>query len=261
MSKPANKCPFCNQRGATKSHVWPDWLGKVLPLEADQYTMIRGAIHCAKGEERRPPLVKRKQGHASSRKPRNTCATCNGGWMSQIEQAAIPVAVPLVQGESILLEPLGQRLLAALLCLITIRAEFADPATQAVPPSDRALLKTRSEPGPNWHIWVARYTGNNPDQHWYRHYGGAIGSPGEAETDDPDVANFQVTTLVIGQLCANLVSWTEPFQFGGYGYSLTRIWPPTGFAIDWRLVGRLSDNGVRSLSLALARSIPPMTTR
>jgi hypothetical protein len=61
--------------------------------------------------------------------------------------------------------------MAALFCLITVRAEFSELSTLSVSVDDRTWLKEKMEPPPLWQIWIARYVGTEPETHWCRHVG------------------------------------------------------------------------------------------
>jgi hypothetical protein len=262
MSKPAGKCVFCAGTGLSKGHIWPDWFRKVLSLDAEQHLEISGEIRTFVPKMKVVPYAQKlRQGHAGSRKPRNTCRTCNGGWMSRLEAAAIPGMTPLLLGQPAVLRTIDQRIIAALLCLITIRVEFADLATLAVPPEDRTWIKEHLLPPMSWRIWIARYDGSQSGQHWCRHHGMSIVSSPD-ESGGSYQCNTQVTTMVIGQLCAHLFSSTALPDFAGYeGVRLTQIWPPSNFDIQTRLLANLSDDAVVSLSEALVREMSPIPAK
>lgn len=257
MSKPPGKCVWCGNPSLTKGHIWPAWFGKVLHLDAPHHEQIVGEIRTFVPTMKKPPYSRKKrQGHAGSRAPRNTCGDCNKGWMSRLEQASIPIAAPLFLGQTILLQTFEQRILAALLCLITIRVEFTDRATMATPQEDRQWLKEKLEPPPAWRIWIARYDGTESDRHWCRHHGMQIVSSPD-ESVGPNKCNTQTTTLVIGKLCAHLFSSTVFDDMFGYeGVHLTQIWPSLNLDIDWRHATSLSDAAILSLSEALVREMP-----
>jgi hypothetical protein len=257
MKQSSGKCVFCGKSGLTKGHVWPEWFGNVLPLDAPNHTQITGEIRTFTPIAARPRRSEKiRQGHAGSRKPRNTCGDCNGGWMSRLENAAIPFMTPVMLGQACIVAPFAQRFIAALLCLITIRVEFLHRSTQAVPVEDRVWLMNKFEPPPNWKIWLARYGGDRAHEHWCRHHGIEIASSLD-ERDGPYTCNTQVTTLVLGKLCAHIFSSTVWDDFAGYeGVHLTPIWPPSNLHIDWRRVTPLFDQGVLTLSEALVRETP-----
>ena len=260
MSKPAGKCVFCGEPGLTHGHVWPDWLNNILPYTATHHEETTGIFSTfvpeVPGPEKR---VRMRQGHARSRKPRNTCGKCNSGWMSQIEDEVIPVATSLINGELFQLDEISQRKLAAFLCLISMRLEFLG-RMRAIPPSDRLYLREHHVPPVMWTIWITKYGGKRPDEHWSRYCGMQVGST-PADKVGPDYCNTQVTTLVIGQLCAHLFSSTETPILGYEGVRLARIWPLTGLGINTQFLPSLNDSEVISLHEAFARESVPISRR
>jgi hypothetical protein len=151
---------------------------------------------------------------------------------------------------------MDQWLLSALLCLITIRLEFTDLEMQGVPVSDRRQLMTNGYPPfDTWRIWIARFGGANPEDHWSRHFGmQVVSSPNEISR--PHKCNTQVTTMVIGELCVHLISSSVmPVPRGYFGIELTPIWPPTNLYIDSRAIPFLNDAEVVYLHESLAASI------
>lgn len=260
MSKPAGRCVFCGERKKlTHGHIWPEWIGESMPFEDKQHIQIIGHTYTFTPRMKTPRAQRIvKQGHGTSRKPRNTCRDCNGGWMSRIEGAAKPVALSLMQGRPILLGIAEQMLLASLLCLITVRNEFSALAAIAVPAEERAWLRTQlTPPWKNWKIWIARYVGARLNEHWVLHYPMHIDSEPGAETG-PHKTNTQTTTLVIGQLCAHVFSSTIIGEdFPGYeGINLCQIWPPSQFGIEWRSVPAYGEPALFALAEALGREMP-----
>jgi hypothetical protein len=270
VATPPGKCVFCGGTGLTKSHIWPDWMDQYLPPRAEYYVQAIGEVNTFSPRMRRPQVERHtRQGDARARKPRNTCRRCNGGWMSQIESNAIGPSVPLIQGKpfaaevgqhSYMLNAWGQRAIASLLCLITMRVEFMHPPTQAASVTDRTWIKDKMEPPPFWQVWIARYSGTKAAEHWCRHYGlDLVSSPSEIRSAPK--CNTQATTYVLGQLCAHVFSSTVLHDFTGYGGALCKIWPLTGWDVDCRHLPVIGDKGVISLSEALAREIPPVPER
>jgi hypothetical protein len=161
----------------------------------------------------------------------------------------------LISGQLVLLTPVDQWLLSALLCLITIRLEFTNLEMQGVPVADRRqLMSTGYPPFDTWRIWIARFGGANPEDHWSRHFGmQVVSSP--KEIFRPHKCNTQVTTMVIGQLCAHLVSSSVmPIPAGYTGVELTAIWPPSDFGIDSRAIPFLEDAEIVHLHESFAAS-------
>jgi hypothetical protein len=238
MSKPAGKCVFCNQMGnLTHGHVWRQWIGEVMPFDDTHHVQIIGQIETFKPRMKMPTLQRIvRQGHGTSRKPRNTCKACNGGWMSKIESAAKPAMSRLMHGEAMILDRIQQLFVASLLCLVTVRNEFSALAAQGVSANERTWLRTTLMPPWNWQIWLTRYRGSRPNEHWIRHNPLHIASTPTTETG-PDKCNTQTTTLAIGELGAHLFSSNDFLDFAGYdGIRLCKIWPPGNWPIDWRYV-------------------------
>jgi hypothetical protein len=257
MSSPQKKCVFCGGTPATKGHIWPAWLDEYLPPKATHHQEIVGEILTFESKAEGPiPHTRTRQGHVGSRKPRNTCLNCNGGWMSRLEQANIPKMSSLILDRPALLRPIDQWLLAALICLITIRIEFTDPQMQGIPADDRKTLMNSGHPPFNsWRIWIARYVGMHPEDHWSRHFGmQVVSSPEHAFR--PPKCNTQVSTMVIGKLCTHAISSSVMTVPEGYtGVSLTRIWPPICFDIETSSLPTLNEAEVIHLHESLAASM------
>jgi hypothetical protein len=175
--------------------------------------------------------------------------------MSSIEGLVIPYAVPLILGDPIILDTLGQRAVANLICLIVMRLEFLG-GNRAVAAQDRDLLRLRLWPSDNWCVWIAHYAGDDPNGNWSRGYSLQLGPP--ADKVGPDYCNTQVTTLVIGQLCAHVFYSSAGETFPGYeGITLAQLWPPTMFDKDTAFLTSLSDEEVLLLHEAFANDAPP----
>jgi hypothetical protein len=249
---------FCGEPGVTKGHVWPSWFGKILPISASFHENRSGEFFTFASPVPGPEkTISVKQGHARSRKLRNTCKACNQRWMSIIEGHAVSVTAPLLRGEPVLLDLAGQFALSNLLCLISMRHEFLSHSMRAIPQEDRNWLRTKFQPPDHWRIWIAKFTGKNPHDHWSRHCGIQIAAS-PAENVGPEYCNTHVSTMVMGNLCAHIFSSTEWRDFQGYeGIQLTQIWPPIYAYIDAGHIPSVTDKAVLWLHEAVARSLDP----
>jgi hypothetical protein len=259
MSQPAGRCAFCSsQRDLTKSHVWPEWLERVLPQTATHHEQIIGQFYTFTPQMEGPAFSRKtKQGHVATRKPRNTCLKCNGGWMRRIEEAVMLIMQPLLAGQPYPLNTFYQRLLASFLCLICMRVEAT--SIRAIPSADRDWLMKHFEPPKNWNIWIARYEGAQLIDQRYT---------AMQVASSPDVprgiehCNSQVTTLVIGQLYAHLFSSTIWSNFSGYrGADLTLIWPPQRFDVEAYNLPVITEADVPWLHETIARICTPVPKR
>ncbi len=74
--------------------------------------------------------------------------------------------------------------------------------------------------------------------------------------------NTQVSTLVVGQLCAHLFRSTVWTDFHGYeGINLSLIWPPANFDIDTRFLTVVTETTLPWLHETIARETPQVPGR
>jgi hypothetical protein len=234
--------------------VWPDWINGILPVAATHHEQIGGKFETFTSTIPGPGYsIKAHHGHARTRKPRNTCKRCNGGWMSKIEGAAISPMTPLILGTDIPLRMGDQRAIAALLCLINMRLEFLG-ALRAIPASDRSAIRETGLPPAGWCIWLAKFIGDKGDDFVSRYSGLMAGMLTPPENIGPEYCNTQVTTMVLGKLCAHLFrsSFVPFIEYDDV--RLTKIWPLTGYDVQSQFMPTISDRGVLSLAEALPRA-------
>jgi hypothetical protein len=212
MSKPAGKCVFCGGRPLTKGHIWPDWIDSILGSTALGHIQEEGVFYTFTPRFPKTDFsLIGKHGSAGQRKPRNTCLTCNGGWMRHREELAMRPVTTLIRGERSLLSPLDQMATASLLCLISMRIEFLG-TQRAVSPQERDYLRFNAIPSGSWHVWIARFDGPTPYEHWSRKYALRF-DPKLNDRLDPEHCNAYVTTYVLGKFCVHLVY----FAINGFG--------------------------------------------
>src|SRR5688572_30048282 len=97
-------CLFCDETTLTREHVWPDWISKYLygaPTK-DRFRATR-----FDGPNRTPVGAPFKASELNH-KARIVCASCNSGWMSELETHAKPVLQPLLLGRSVNLDAMDQ---------------------------------------------------------------------------------------------------------------------------------------------------------
>lgn len=256
MSKPAGKCVFCGGAPLTKGHIWPDWIDRALGITAQGHLQEEGLFETFSTQlPKNDYALIDRQGSAGQRKPRNTCLACNGGWMSRMEDSAKRPTARLIRGERQFLSPVDQIAVAALLCLISTRIEFIG-TQRAVSAQDRNWLRLARMPSASWKIWIAKFIGPNPYEHWSRKYALRL-DPVPSDPIDPENCNIYVSTYIIGQLCAHLVYCPIDRLFGGYeGVHLTDIWRPGNFYIDTLFMPIFDDlKTVTHLHETVARSL------
>jgi hypothetical protein len=190
MSKPRGKCAFCesSQIPLSKGHIWPECFGEILPSDAKYHEEKIGYFNTFETSIPGPEKFERVgTGPLHKRRPRNTCIKCNGGWMSMLETASLPIVRPLILGEPSLLDTKGMNLLAPMLALISIRVELIAKTMRAVPQDEIKHLMETGRPSANWCIWIARHSGADLKNYAYRYTAMQIESEPTAKFG-PDIA-------------------------------------------------------------------------
>lgn len=95
-------CVFCGTRGErAKEHVWPVWIQKVV----EHGSALRVEIHLTISGDKKNQRVLQNQALVLG----SVCKSCNGGWMSKLEQDVAPTIKRLLAEPS----PLGGYVKAA----------------------------------------------------------------------------------------------------------------------------------------------------
>ena len=184
MVRPRRPCVFCGQTGKlTGEHVWGRWLRRVLPAQVNK--------HHVRARRIGPPGVADTWRCACGRAIRLTatsksCAECNNGWLSRIQEQAKPYLIPLIRGERFALNPDGQRAVGTWCAMATMTGEYLDRDADAIGVSqaDRDHLMQTGTAPPHWKIWIGRYIGYALPGPW-QHYTVPIVEGQDVAGDDP----------------------------------------------------------------------------
>jgi hypothetical protein len=151
------QCVFCGGPANSREHAWPDWV-IALFRNQEEATIIAERD----GEEPRE-----WHGINVSVKVKRFCGGCNTGWMSDLENEARPLLLPLIRGERATLDN-AQRIVVATWCLKTAMVFDLTRSDKNIAflPSERAYLyEARGKRGlgspfpPHTFIWLASYEG------------------------------------------------------------------------------------------------------
>jgi hypothetical protein len=180
--------------------------------------------------------------------------------MSQLEERAKPILLPLMAGEKTNLSPEAQRILATWATKTAMVAERSFPREIGISQAEREWIKNRDEPPLNWRVWIAAYD----DAQWknlsiYQHRGRLQHSP----IRRPGVATYYVQTTLFG---LNHVLFLVGSTFwpgfhsilqGGDRASVLDIWPPRARSLLWPPARILRDPQANALAnvLTLTKSI------
>ena len=270
MNKQNNtgSCIFCGRTGnLTKQHVFSDWLKQLIPRNPKGSLHFKSPSHFVPSStfEHSRQIYKSSQGDVGTRKIRNVCAGCNGGWMSVIEGNVKSILSELIQGTAATITEKEKLEISKWIVQTCIMGEYVHPEDRSIQSYHRRYFMNNLQPGPGWQIWIGKYAGND-DKIVYRHGGGLLLDAQDydprtfSKIDHPNL--FQCTTIVLDRLF--IVGATLPTQyvrglFNGlllnYSSSLTQIWPGTKSARWWiplflRLGPRFSSSWPASDSLS-----------
>lgn len=104
-------CAFCRQpfgpaRKRAGEHIWAAWVSRELSGHSDLPTLVHRRVPDS------PQQLREYRGRRYSHKAPGICAECNNGWMSRVDEAVKPWALPLIHGRGKALHGTGQRLLS-----------------------------------------------------------------------------------------------------------------------------------------------------
>jgi hypothetical protein len=151
-------CAFCGRRANSKEHAWPEWV----------ISLFRGHGDATIVAERDGEEPREWRGINASVKVRRVCHDCNTGWMSNLENEARPLLLPLIRGEHTTLSG-PQRILVATWCLKTAMVFDLTRTGQRVAflQQERDYLHDARGRGgmgspfpPHTFIWLATYHGS-----------------------------------------------------------------------------------------------------
>jgi hypothetical protein len=170
---------------------------------------------------------------------RDICATCNNGWMSELEMDAKRVLTPAILGEPTIIAANDQAIVAAWghkTALVNMRVSSEDQRGKGygLPVSeyfDVFNMRASKTPPAKTQFWIGRYTGR-------RLRIGVCVTPMEVKVlglPDSGMPHAYVMTIVVGELLLQGIRFTTPgldpevSPMEGF----TRIWPATGKPMEW----------------------------
>ena len=235
----ARKCLFCGEPGLTGTHVYPDWLNRLIKGSGQR-------VHTYEehGDPYRPePLVrkfKRKQGSVFSQAPYLACGDCNNGWMNRFEDEMVKFAKPIFLGEPVSLTRYQTRVMVGWLTLITILVQYIERGTRqvpAVPAAERYYFKKHRWPPDNWTIvaasldaprWRLSHRINlralypSPGFEWPT----TIPVTGETNTH---LSSFGMGKLFVQLFACPIANHVHDYRTSSKAAGLQRLWPlPSG---------------------------------
>lgn len=207
MRKPPGVCIFCGNVGnLTKQHVIPDRLKRILPREA-QPTRTQEKVSYTDGTLRIPkdcvPDFKVKQGHLGTVRLRCVCASCNNGWMSEVEDAAFPALEALIFDRDVTLSCSEQNTVAAMIANMACTVDLLDIPHATVNQAERTHIFNYRNPPSHWGIFVGR---SNSDMWTMRIHRHGFALPLEGQIHRAAECNTQFATIALNRLLIHIIT-------------------------------------------------------
>jgi hypothetical protein len=251
-------CIFCGGRPIRREHVIPKWLASLLVPGGREQPMYVATAWVTPGNS---PQSDRKSPVPELRiLSRRVCGTCNGGWMSGLENQVKPILWPLVEARPTtgLLQPLRRpdcvlRARWAAKTAVTFHYARRKVEMQELSSAMLSWLPAHDDPPRNTVVWAGRYIGSRLV------VVNEVFAKLEAETVSglPLVGGLSgtalVTTMAIGKIAFQV------FAFKGRGMgtvatppawsrSLVKLWPYDGQSLTWPPREALDDTGLEGLN-------------
>src|ERR1700676_3468501 len=142
------KCIFCGGSKLSRTHIWPNWLEKLLSPGTDRSEELEKPTHLSPTHAKIVREVKLRQGNIFAQKPYLACIACNTGWMKHLEDEMLKFAKPLFM--SVVDIAIGRQqlqIISGWASLITILAEYIDTSQGSitVPESEGCRLGRQLE--------------------------------------------------------------------------------------------------------------------
>jgi hypothetical protein len=252
MARLTDRCIFCGETdGLNGEHLfWPTWSYKYIPNRPARTHQRTGSMH-----SRSSPHIwgihktTRHHGGVNTIKLPVVCEDrCNNGWMRRLENATIPILVPLIIGKRIKLTKHAQQKLARWVAMKTMTTEFLEPERAVTPENQRFEFRARRKIPDRWQVYIARQRGAKWETELKR-TSSRLGVP------SPRISpNAQCVTVGFGKLLIIAISVSAPnFNYklpANIRQVLNQIWPYSTDVL-WPPQITLTDADIEIISMAM----------
>lgn len=229
-------CWWCQKPGTSNEDVVPLWQRHLYKGEA---WWVHQTSHPDIGDYRT------KKAKKPAFRSRKFCGKCNNGWMSRLEEQALPLLGPMIKGTPTVLGPDEQKLLAFWIWKTTLTFQSLEPAEyRCVPDALYGDLFEHRSPLIGSQIWLGWRNGGDPA--WHRAH--------TLVRRDAPGRGFG-STLAMGSLVAHLVWHDDPQRYlrlsGHIAGALIQVWPIKKELRRWPTLVPLADGDLSWLGPAI----------
>jgi hypothetical protein len=242
-------CIFCGLTGATVKitgeHSFSDWINQVLTVE-----IVGPDITCE-----RSIVIGPQAGTADSwparkiaaHKLRAVCRTCNGGWMSLLEQAVRPLIEPMIRGYNAPLTTEQQLTVATWGAMKAAVFEYVWGDERVLSTADREVIRTQARPPASVQVRLAAVESNGYPLR-------AFGRVYELRAASKKAICLTTTIgCLITQVYGGPGAGNHEFQaLSRSGPDFIGIWPPQMRPVQWPPARALDDVSVVNFAHPLA---------
>jgi len=243
---PPRLCIFCGGTPISREHVWADWMRPYLPRGQGTQLIQEGRFDDRSLTVRHGPL--HVKGDARSQKLKVVCETCNNRWMSDLQNSAKPVLLPLLTRKHGAIARDERRLLAQWATMFTFVYSTSAPEYTTLKDSQRRAFMADKAPPQHWLYWCAPFDGlSSPIIHCgiadSKNVGPMSGSDGKG-----DIPVAHVTFCGAGGICFAIFGTNVEGGFQPLAQIVTMAVTQAGFVQLWPSDGLYVLPGARRIS-------------
>ncbi len=174
LGQSRRQCLFCDRTDLTKEHAFPKWARAFIRNEFPKRVHSFDSIAFDVLDRRMTSSIHRtnRPGDPRFSGIRAVCRTCNGGWMSRLQQRVKPMIVGLNHDERYQLSAEDRQTLSRWAAVTATTFEHRHAHLTCSTKESRSKLRTPDPVSADWSVWIARYEGDR----WasFNHFGGPL---------------------------------------------------------------------------------------
>lgn len=191
-------CIFCGRQADSNEHIFSDWINEVIKVDC-----VDAHAFLVEGRQ----TTHERSYHAkkvAAQEAKVVCGDCNHGWMSDLEDEAKPILVPMITGNRTRLDYKAQLVIAHWAIKTAMVAESIQHGANTFTQDDRYIVRVDRRPSLRARVNIAAYDMSTPNMTRYTRGQGPVLRNGEV------VAEFYVHAIQVQHLVLS-VRGTQTF--------------------------------------------------
>jgi hypothetical protein len=223
-------CAFCLATPVTIEDAIPSWVSRRLIKRGQRTRNFK--IEDVLAADATPTISVGQKVKAAAPL---VCATCNNGWMSQLESSVIPWFGPMLEGANIALKPSRQQQLATWACKTAFMLALVDSERDGVGQDHRSYLCKYKEPPPGVVVSLASYSGQFSGTQYDIKSASVSSADGQTNESPTEILTFSIGKVLF-QVLAPAFGMTVHPAFDlpvPVRNRALQICPPSSFTLVW----------------------------